>query len=118
MRENLQLKKPVTSGNVQVSKFCTRYGNVDMKYYDASLKSNYVFKSFFVEIRMQPQSLWNAKMVIATVQRISITTVIGIVRIPQQTHGLLEKVVDMHAESHVVSVRGISSTTIFRCKYR
>ena len=56
-------------------------------------------------------------MVIATVRRISITTVIGIVRIPQQTHGLLEKVVDMHAESHVVSVRGISSTTIFIYKY-
>ena len=56
-------------------------------------------------------------MVIATVQRILITTVIVIVRIPQQTHGLLEKVVDMHAESHVVSVRGISSTTIFIYKY-
>ena len=67
---------------------------------------------------MQPQSLWNAKMVIATVQRILTTTVIGIVRIPQQTHGLLEKVVDMHAESHVVSVRGISSTTIFIYKHR
>ena len=67
---------------------------------------------------MQPQSLWNAKMVIATVQRISITTVIGIVRIPQQTHGLLEKVADMHAENHVASVRGISSATIFKCKYR
>ena len=67
---------------------------------------------------MQPQSLWNAKMVIATVQRILITTVIGIVRIPQQTHGLLEKVVDMHAENHAASVRGISSTTIFKCKYR
>ena len=67
---------------------------------------------------MQPQSLWNAKMVIATVQRILITTVIGIVRIPQQTHGLLEKVVDMHAVNHVASVRGISSATIFKCKYR
>ena len=67
---------------------------------------------------MQPQLLWNAKMVIATVQRILITTVIGIVRIPQQTHGLLERVVDMHAESHVVSVRGISSTTIFIYKHR
>ena len=57
-------------------------------------------------------------MVIATVQRISITTVIGIVRIPQQTHGLLEKVVDMHAVNHVASARGISSATIFKCKYR
>ena len=56
---------------------------------------------------MKPLSLWNAKMVIATVQRMLTTTVIGIVRIPLQTHGLLEKVVDMHAENHVASVRGI-----------
>ena len=56
---------------------------------------------------MQPQLLWNAKMVIATAQRISTTTAIGIVRIPLQTNGLLEKVVDMHAENHVASVRGI-----------
>ena len=66
---------------------------------------------------MQPQLLWNAKMVIATVQRMLITTVLVYVRIPQQTHGLSEKVVDMHAASHVVSVRGISSTTIFRYEY-
>ena len=56
---------------------------------------------------MQPLSLWNARMVIATVRRISITTVIGIVRIPLQTNGLLEKVVDMLAENLVAFVRGI-----------
>ena len=56
---------------------------------------------------MQPLSLWNARMVIATVRRISITTVIGIVRIPLQTNGLLEKVVDMLAENLVAFVKGI-----------
>ena len=55
---------------------------------------------------MQPLSLWNARMVIATVQRTSITTAIGIVRIPLQTNGLLEKVVDMLAENLVAFVRG------------
>ena len=87
-------------------------------FYEASLKSDYVFKFFFVYNQMQPQLLWNAKMVIATVQRMLITTVLVYVRIPQQTHGLLEKVVDMHAVNHVASVRGISLATIFKCKYR
>jgi hypothetical protein len=69
------------------------------------VRANLQLKKPVTSENAQPQLLWNAKMVIATVQRILITTVIGIVRIPPRTHGLLEKVVDMHAESHVASVR-------------
>ena len=41
MRANLQLKKPVTSGNVQVLKNFKRYVILDANY-EASLESNYV----------------------------------------------------------------------------